>query len=194
MKRHQRRMQTLSTTQGRRIRRQRIGSPHRGRSEVAVEGGVEAARGGRPPNTVLTVVPVPAGALGWLVTHNVVITLGLALIVGLVVTCVVWHIVREETRQVELREKGATDRLQICHHSERVLAETHRSVYMATVCGPSAWAADARAVREDARQAARELRQSTSLEEAMRITRAQGPDAAEDRDDGPGSAGPLTAA
>jgi nitrate/TMAO reductase-like tetraheme cytochrome c subunit len=151
-------------------------------------------RGGRLPKTVLTVVPVPAGALGWVVTHNVVITLGLALIVGLVVIGLVWHIVREETRQVELREKGATDRLQICHHSERVLAETHRSVYRATVCGPSASAADARAVREDARQAARELRRSTSLEEAMRITRAQGPDAAEDRDDGPGPAGPLTAA
>ena len=137
MKRHQRRMQTLSTTQGRRNRPQRVGSPHQGRSEVAVEGRVDAVRGGKPPKTVLTVVPVPAGALGWLVTHNVVVTLGLALIVGLVVIGVVWHIVREETRQVELREKGATDRLQICHHSERVLAETHRLSTWLRYLGPA---------------------------------------------------------
>ena len=98
-------------------------------------------------------------------------SLGLVLFVALFGIAMAWLYAREETRQVEAREHGKTEREWIRHYAEIKLADTHESLIQATICGPSCSPDDAKALRMDARKV---FQQSppTAVKGAMRITRA----------------------
>lgn len=114
---------------------------------------------------------VIAGALGWRSSRSAAMSFGLALLVALIGIATVWLCAREETRQVEAREQGATERERIRHYVEGKLADTHESLIQAAICGPRSSRDDAKALRMDARKI---LQQSPPIaaEDAMRITRA----------------------
>jgi hypothetical protein len=97
-------------------------------------------------------------------------SLGVVIVLAVVAATVTWLLAREETQQVKAREGGATDREQIRHQPETLLAEAQHGLLMATTCGPSSSPADAQALRTDARKVL-QLMQPTSVSDAMRITR-----------------------
>jgi hypothetical protein len=111
-----------------------------------------------------------AGPLCWDLTHSVAISLGVVLAFVVTSVTVTWLLAKEETQQVKARERGPTEREQIRHHGETLLAEAEQLLLKATACGPSSSPADAQALRADAREAL-QLIQPTSVSEAMRITR-----------------------
>jgi len=113
---------------------------------------------------------VIAGALGWRSTRSPEMSLGLVLLVTLIGIAMAWLCAREETRQVEAREHGETERARIRHYAANKLADTHGSLIQAAICGPSSSPDDAKALRMDARKV---LRQSPpiAVKDAMRITR-----------------------
>jgi hypothetical protein len=97
-------------------------------------------------------------------------SLGTTIVVALVGITTTWLNAREETRRVQAREQGATERERIRHTAEIQLAETQKLLIQATTCGPSASPGDAEALRLDARRAL-ELSPPTTVKDAMHITR-----------------------
>jgi hypothetical protein len=95
-------------------------------------------------------------------------SLGLVLLVALIGIAMAWLCAREETRQVEAREHGETERERIRHYAEIKSADTRESLIQATICGPSSSPDDAKALRMDARKV---LQQSPpAVKDATRIT------------------------
>lgn len=138
---------------------------------------------GEPPRSRLrphdfaltaTAASAAAGALYWHSPRNPLMALGLALIVALTGTTAAWLHAREETRQVQAREHGATQRELIRHYPEIELADAQKLLLGATACGPSSSSDDAAALRLDARKALEQW-PPTSVKDAMRITRLLDP-------------------
>jgi hypothetical protein len=117
-------------------------------------------------------------------------SLGVVLLIALTGVVVAWLYAREETRQVEARERGATEREWIRHRAEIQLAEAQNALIKATTCGPSCSPDDARAVRLDARRAL-ELSPPTTVKDAMRITRIGDANGQRDPPPGGSSSSPL---
>ena len=114
-----------------------------------------------------------AGPLCWGLTRSVAISLGVVLNIAVTAATATWLLAREETQQVRARERGATEREQIRHHGETLLAEAQHLLLKATTCGPSSTPVDAQVLRADAREAL-QLIQPTSVSDAMRITNSRG--------------------
>lgn len=117
-----------------------------------------------------TAVSAAAGFYFWHATRSLPVSLGTTIIVSLVGITTTWLNAREETRRVQAREQGATERERIRHAAEIQLAETQRLLIQAATCGPSASPGDAGALRLDARRAL-ELAPPTTVKDAMHITR-----------------------
>jgi hypothetical protein len=128
----------------------------------------------RPRELVLatTASSVTAGALYWHSTRSLIMSLGVVLIVALVGIVAAWLYAREETRRVQAREQGASEREWIRFYAEIRLAEAQKSLIEATTCGPCSTPGEAEAVRLDARKVL-ELFAATTVKDAMRITRTQ---------------------
>lgn len=124
--------------------------------------------------TTTTATSVTAGAISWHCTRSLPVSLGVVLLIALTGVVVAWLYAREETRQVEAREHGATEREWIRHCAEIQLAEAQSALLKATACGPRSSPNDARAVRLDARRAL-DLSPPTAVKDAMRITRNADP-------------------
>jgi hypothetical protein len=116
-----------------------------------------------------TAVSAAAGFYFWHATRSLPMSLGITIVIALVGITTTWLIAREETRRVQAREQGATERERIRHTAEIQLAETQKLLIQATTCGPSASPDDAEALRLDARRAL-ELSPPTTVKDAMRIT------------------------
>jgi hypothetical protein len=126
----------------------------------------------RPRDLLLTTTAtsVTAGTIYWRSTRSLPMSLGVVLLIALTGVAVAWLYAREETRQVEARENGATAREWIRHCAEIQLAEAQNALIKATTCGPSSSPDDAQALRLDACRAL-ELSPPTAVKDAMRITR-----------------------
>lgn len=116
-----------------------------------------------------TAISAAAGFYFWHTTRNLPISLGTTIIAALVGIATTWLNAREETRRVQARELGATERERIRHTAEIQLAETQKLLIQATTCGPSTSPGDAEALRLDARRAL-ELSPPTTVKDAMHIT------------------------
>jgi hypothetical protein len=115
-----------------------------------------------------------AGPLCWSLTRNPAISLGVVLILAVTAAITAWLLAREETHQVRVRERGATDREQIRHRGETILAEAQHLALKAAACGPDSTPVDAQALRADARKAL-QLIHPTTVKDAMQITRLDHP-------------------
>jgi hypothetical protein len=116
-----------------------------------------------------TVVSAAAGFYFWHTTRSLPMSLGTTIVVALVGIITTWLNAREETRRVQAREQGATERERIRHTAEIQLAETQKLLIQATICGPSTSPGDAEALRLDARRVL-ELSPPTTVRDAMHIT------------------------
>jgi hypothetical protein len=116
-----------------------------------------------------TAVSAAAGFYFWHTTHSLPMSLGSSIVVALVGITTTWLTAHEETRRVQAREQGATERERIRHTAEIQLAETQKLLIQATTCGPSATPGDAEALRRDARRAF-EMSRPTTVKDAMHIT------------------------
>jgi hypothetical protein len=116
-----------------------------------------------------TVASVTGGSLYWHSSHSLPMSLGVVLLVATTGITFAWLHAREQTRQVQAREHGETERERIRHHAEIQLAEAQKSLIHAATCGPSETPGDAEALRLDARRAM-ELSPPTSVQDAMRVT------------------------
>ena len=124
--------------------------------------------------TTMTSAALLVGPLCWRLTHNLTLSLGVVLILAASTAIATWLLAREQTQQVKARERGATDREQIRHRGETLLAEAQQLALKAAACGPNSSPADAQALRADARKAL-QLIQPTSVKDAMQITRLRRP-------------------
>ena len=66
-----------------------------------------------------TVASVTAGALYWRSTRSLPMSLGAILIVAMIGIAVAWLYAREETRRVEAREHGSTEREKDIRHCDK---------------------------------------------------------------------------
>jgi hypothetical protein len=130
----------------------------------------------RPRELVLTTTAasVTAGALYWHATRSLLMSLGVILIVTVTGMAAAWLYAREETRRVQAREQGATERERIRHYAEIQLAEAQKFLIEATTRGPCSTQIEAEAVRLDARKVL-ELSPPTTVKDAMCITRTPDP-------------------
>jgi hypothetical protein len=148
----------------------------------AIPDGIRSLGGGEQPkhatgpvklrDLVLTIAAasVTAGSLYWHTTRSLPMSLGVVLLTAMAGITLAWLHAREETRQVQAREHGETERERIRHHAEIQLAEAQKTMMQAATRGPSETPGDAEALRLDARRAL-ELSPPTTVQDAMRITR-----------------------